>query len=352
MAYLVNAGLILFWNAAIPEQTRNRKKVLCFLYCLQWILLSGLRSYSVGADTYAYKIFHFDVTMATSWDRFFHIFSEYLHGSAGIKDPGYAFFEKICQIFIGGNYTLFLLIIAGVFTIPMGRWIYRYSENVCLSFMIYSALFYSFFAITGHRQTIASALVIFAGYECMKKNKIIPLLLVHLVAFFIHKSSICFIILYFARFIKINKLYWTVSTALIALSFVFHSQFMTMLGKLMGYESYTEQFEGAGAYTFTFFLLTMYAGMMVLYSRIPQKVDVDYSVVAVTLAAIFTPLTLVDPSAMRVVQYFSIFMLILVPELILAFDKGTQALVTYGCYAVLIGSLLVKCPDYSFVFWN
>ena len=175
---------------------------------------------------------------------------------------------------------MYLLIIACVFTIPMGRWIYKYSENICLSFMIYSALFYSFFAITGHRQTVASALVIFVGYECMKKNKIIPLLLVHLVAFFIHKSSICFIILYFARFIKINKLYWTVSTALIVFSFIFRNQSMTLLGDLMEYESYAEQLEGAGTYTFTFFLLTIYAVAMILYSRIPPNVDFDYSVIA------------------------------------------------------------------------
>lgn len=352
MAYLVNIGLILFWNVVIPQNVKDKKKTLCILYCLQWILLSGLRAYTVGADTYAYKINHFDVVYTTSWDEIFLAFSEYLHGVAGIKDPGYAVFEKICQIFVGNNYTLYLLIIACVFTIPMGIWIYKHSENVCLSFMIYSALFYSFFAITGHRQTIASALVIFAGYECMKKNKIVPLLLLQLVAFFIHKSSICFIILYFARFIKINKLYWAVSTTLIALSFVFRNQLMALLGNFMGYDDYIEQYEGAGAYTFTFFILVVYVGTMILYSIIPKKVDTNYSVIAVTLASIFTSLTFVDPNAMRVVQYFSIFMLILVPELILAFDNRSRMIVNNVCYAVLIGALVMKLPSYSFVFWS
>lgn len=234
----------------------------------------------------------------------------------------------------------------------MGKWIYRYSENVCLRFTIYSALFYSFFAITGHRQTIASAFVIFAGYECMKKNKIIPLLLVHLVAFFIHKSSICFIILYFARFIRINKLYWTISTALIVFSFAFRNQFMALLGNFTGYEGYIAQYEGAGAYMFTFFLLIIYVGTMILYSRIPKTVDMDYSVIALTLAVIFTPLTFVNPSAMRVVQYFSIFMLILVPELILAFDSRSRAIANCACYSVLVGSIMIKLPSYSFVFWS
>lgn len=351
MVYVINALLILFWNLAIPSTVAKKKKILCILYCLQWILLSGLRAYSVGADTYAYKIHHFDKTLNTPWTAVFNNFIEYCRGVEGIKDPAYMLFEKICQVFIGENYTLFLFIIAIVFTVPMTVWVYKYSDNVCLSFMIYSALFYSFFAITGHRQTIASALVIFAGYECMKKNKIFPLLLVHFVAFFIHKSSICFIILYFARFIKINKWYWGISTILIVISFVFRNRLMNFLGSFMGYDQYTDQFEGAGAYKFTFFLLLVYVGTVITYSRMPKNVDTDFSVVALTLAVFFTPLTFVDPNAMRVVQYFSIFMLILIPRIISIFDRNSQMFVNFGCYAVLLGALLIGAQDYTFIFW-
>ena len=350
MVYAINALLILFWNAAIPSSVVKKKKILCIIYCLQWVLLSGVRAYSVGADTYAYKI-SFEKASSYSWVDTFNRFVQYLQGVDGIKDPGYLFFEKICQIFIGSNYTLYLLIIAVIFTVPMTVWVYKYSDNVCLSFMIYSALFYSFFAITGHRQTIASALVIFAGYECMKKNKIFPLLLVHLVAFFIHKSSICFIILYFARFIKINKLYWGISTLLIAISFIFRNQLMNFLGSFMGYDQYTDQFEGAGAYKFTFFLLLVYVGTLITYSRMPKNVDTDFSVVALTLSVFFTPLTFVDPSAMRVVQYFSIFMLILIPRIITVFDRNSQKFINFGCYVVLLGALLIGAQDYTFIFW-
>lgn len=351
MVYIINALLILFWNLVIPSSIAKKKKILCVFYCLQWILLSGFRAYSVGADTYAYKVYNFDKTFNKSWAEVFANFVDYCRGVDGIKDPAYMLFEKICQIFIGNNYTLFLFIIAIIFTVPMTVWLYKYSDNVCLSFMIYSALFYSFFAITGHRQTIASALVIFAGYECMKKNKIFPLLFVHLVAFFIHKSSICFIILYFARFIKINKWYWVVSTIFIALSFVLRNQLMSLLGNFMGYEQYIEQFEGAGAYRFTAFLLTIYVGVMITYFSLPKDVDTQYSVVALTLAVFFTPLTFVDPNAMRVVQYFSIFIMILIPRVLAAFDKNSQICIEFGCYAVLLCSILIGAQDYTFIFW-
>lgn len=349
MIYLINAFLILFWNLVISERYKNKKLILCCLYALQWIIISGFRSYSVGADTYAYKI-QFATIEKKSWTYIIDIFLKYINGVEGIKDPGYMFIEKLYQSIFGFGYTGFLVFIACVFTIPLAIWVYRYSDNVCLSFMIYSALFYSFFAITGHRQTIASALVIFGGYECMKKNKIVPLLLLHIVAFFIHKSSICFIILYFARFIKINKLYLAITSICILLSFIFRNQLMSLLGSIMGYEQYSEQFEGAGAYTFTAFLSMIYIATIILYKQIAIDEDVKFEIVAVSLALFFTPLTFVDPNAMRVVQYFSIFILLLLPKLLNALDSQSKSIINVCCYLILLFFIARSGGSYSFVF--
>lgn len=352
MVYSINALLILFWNYIISDKYKNKKLLLCCLYAVQWIIISGFRSYSVGADTLAYKIHSFDSIQSKSWQYIFKQFVLYVKGAETIKDPGYMIVEKAYQAVFGGNYTGFLVFIACLFTIPMTIWIYKYSDNVCLSFMIYSALFYSFFAITGHRQTIASALVIFGGYECMKKNKIIPLLLLHVIAFFIHKSSICFIILYFVRFIKIDWLYWVVSIVGTVLCFIFRYRIMSFLGRIMRYESYTDQFEGAGAYTFTLCLSLIVLATVLLYNRMRIGVDVKYAISATSLALFFTPLTFIDPSAMRVVQYFSVFIMILIPKIIQCFKEKDRAIINLVCYVFLFAYIVFKTGDYSFVFWS
>lgn len=351
MVYAINAFLILLWNGVVPNDNKKKKKLLCILYCLQWILISGLRAYSVGADTYAYKL-SFEATSTYSWKYVFNRFALYLNGTEGIKDPGYMVIEKAFSTVFGSDYTLFLMFIACVFTIPMTVWIYKYSDNVCLSFMIYSALFYSFFAITGHRQTIASAIVIFGGYECMKKNKIVPLLLLHFIAFFIHKSSICFIVLYFARFIKINKWYWVVAVTGILLSFVFKSQLRSVLVKLMGYENYPEQFEGAGTYTFTACLTLIVFAAILFYRQMRIDEDCKYAMVATTIALFFVPLTFLNPSAMRVVQYFSVFIMLLVPRIINSLDFKNKSALKIFCYSVLLAYIVFKTGGYSFVFWS
>ena len=350
MVYIINACLIVFWQLLIPERNKSKKKLLCILYCIQWILISGLRDLSVGPDTLAYK-HDFDKVWNNSWGHWFNVFRDYLHGVEGIKDPGYNLFVKGLQIFIGKSYTLYLLLIACIFTIPMTIWIYKYSDNPCLSFLIYSALFYSFFAITGIRQTIATALVVFGGYACVKKKKYFFLLLLHLVAFFIHKSSICFVVFYMVPLIKkIDWKFWTISIVILLLSWLFRGQLMRFFGTTMGYENYIEQFEGAETGTFTFFMLIILGATMFLYPFTNKDNVVRDMVMGLVLAFFFIPLTYIDPSAMRIVQYFSIFILLLVPCLIKTLNEQTQLIANSVCYIILIAYLVLLNPQYTFVF--
>ena len=108
------------------------------------------------------------------------------------KDPGYAVFEKIVQIFTD-NYQVYLVVVAAVFFIGLAFWIYRYSSEPCMSYLIFSSFLFGFYALTGLRQTVATVLVVFIGTRLIEKRKFLPFLLVVLVAFTVHKSAICFL---------------------------------------------------------------------------------------------------------------------------------------------------------------
>ena len=69
------------------------------------------------------------------------------------------------------DYQVFLVFIAVVFMGLMARWIYKNSSMPEISFVIFSTIFYAFFAVTGHRQTLATALIFFLGYEFAKEKK-------------------------------------------------------------------------------------------------------------------------------------------------------------------------------------
>ena len=278
--YLINIGLTLLFGFALlqnavalpsaslyikkPINTETmvlfKKKLFVFLTTVQWILLSGLRHMSVGADTENYRD-SFLRNELISWEEAADNFVKiYFQGGEG-KDPGYVFFEKICGFFTE-DYQVYLIIIAVIFFVPFGYFIYKNSCEPTFSFLIFASLFYAFFAITGHRQTIATALVVLIGYELIKKRKFIPFLFLVLVASTIHKSALLFLIFYFVANIKITKGYIITMQGSIFTLFVFKDAFAVFVKALSGYEKdYALAYVGAGTETFSlmFTLVTIVA---------------------------------------------------------------------------------------------
>ena len=349
--YLINI-LLIFVYAAFFLYNRNfrSKKIFCILASLNWILLSGLRDFSIGADTLAYE-YIFDQMVYKSWSNVITNFFDSYFATAQGMEPGYIMFEKFVQIFTT-NYQVFLIIIAMIFTIPLGIWIYKNSSEPAMSFLIYSVLFYAFFAITGLRQTIATALVVMIGYEFIKERRFWPFLIITLVAFAMHKTAICFFPFYFIANKKITKNHFTILLAIYPFLFVFRNQLMVLLGGLAGYEQYVEQFEGAGTWTFSAILLIL-LGVTIFKCKIMLKnnSNVTHYINALLIAFSFVPLTFVNPSAMRVVQYYSIFLMLLVPEIIRSFNKDERTIVHYVATVVLVILFIKNNPQYLF-FWQ
>ena len=333
------------------ENERKKAKLTCIVGAVNWILLSGLRAYTVGADTEGYCQ-SFQNAHFTSWQTLWNRFFEKYFGGVDIpyKDVGYSIIEKLFRS-ITDNYTIWLIFIAIVFTVPMAIYIYKYSKNACISWIVYSTLFYSFFALTGHRQTIATAIVVWGGFELIKRRKLIPFLLLVAVGYTIHASACCMIPFYWLSQIKVTqKKLWVYLVAIMG-SFVLRNQLLAFLQSIVGYESY-QQYEGAAAGTFMFLLMAMVIYVVVFWERISLSDNsvLNMSINALMIAAFFSPLLLINPSMMRLVQYYSIFMLFIIPDLSLVFDKKSQNLFLLIISSVMIILLLIQRPRYSFFF--
>lgn len=351
--YVINILLIILWGIVLLGiSNKKNKKLFCIIATFQWIILSGLRHISVGADTYSYKVNFFDPIEFISWEKLITDFYNIIFLGFPGKDPGYPILEKIFHIF-SNNYQYFLLFIAIVFTVPMGRIIYKYSKEPCLSFIIYSCLFYSFFAITGHRQTIVTGIAVFLGYELIKKRKFWKFLFIVLLMSTIHKSVICLIPFYFISPKKITKKYSIFMLSCFIIIFIFKNKIMEILGMIMGYEDYINQFEGAGTWNFTFIFIVI---IIVALYKLPiimneENLDITIWYNATFIALIFIPLTFVDPNAMRVVQYFSVFIMLLIPEIIKSFNSKERGMIYFTAVSLIIVLFVRQNPQYLF-FWQ
>lgn len=333
----------------------KRNKRVCTMATINWIILSGCRDWSVGNDTVQYKVGHFDVTMQTDWTTIFQNFVNKYFYSDTVKDPGYALLEKIFQLFCT-NYQLWLVSIAILFFVLLGRKVLCYSSNAMLSYIVFSTLFYGFFAITGLRQTIATALVVFVGIELIKEKKLIWFIVICLIATTIHASAICFLPFYWISKIKINRItlggYWI---AIIA-SFVQRYRLMAILQQIVGYEQYSDN-EGASAGTFMFLLLAMTLFTTIFYKQLLINEDGEedsmmrISINALFVASFFSSLLLINQNCMRVVQYFSIFIMFLLPKFEVAFKEGVnRKTFNYVCVVLMIFLMVRRLPIYRF-FW-
>ena len=351
--YLINIILITIWALILNINTvKHNKKIFCILASVQWIFLSGLRNLNIGADTMAYKV-SFDTTKNWSWEYIINRFYSITFQGENGRDAGYAIFEKLAQ-YITQEYQVYLIIIAIIFMVPLSIFIYKYSKSPYISFIIYSSLFYSFFAITGHRQTIATGIALFLGYELIKKRKLFTFLVLILLSATIHKSVICLIPFYFIATKKITKKYSLFIVVSFIVAFKFKNQLMNLLATFIGYESYAGQYVGAGAWNFTVIFLVV---VLVSIWRAPRILsdtntyDVTIWYNAAFMALLFLPLTFVNPSAMRVVQYFSIFLMMLIPEIIKSFDIDEQPIIYYVGTSLMV-LLLIKNNPYYLFFWQ
>jgi transmembrane protein EpsG len=342
-------------KTAVVDSDKNRKKyikIISFILILQ----SGLRNVAVGSDTYIYYTYFEDIKK-TSWNAIFQNFIDVYQLGEG-KDAGYLLFQKIVQIFTSEN-QVFLLVIATLFFTALGNFIYKNTtrlSDAIMAFIIYSVLFYSFFSITGHRQTIATAAALY-GFEFIKKRKIIPFAILLICAATIHKSVVLFAPFYFIAPIKKSKQLNWVMLLLLPVFMVNRNAISTYFKVLGGFEEYGINQE-AGTFTFTaMFLLIAIVALKRSDFILKSNPNMVYAFNAFALALLFIPLTWVNPSAMRVVQYFSIFMLLLVPEIIHSFALISAKLkrdITIVVFIVLI-ALMVKAnanaAPYGF-FWQ
>jgi hypothetical protein len=335
------SGLI-FWDKKGSDVNDPiiRKRYIVFISVIL-ILQSGLRNIAVGADTYTYFLI-FESVKKMSWsDIYTQIVAFYGLGIG--KDPGYLAFQKIIQYVIP-NYQLFLLIIAILYFSALGNFIYKNTirfKDTIFAFVLYSALFYSFFSITGHRQTIATAVILYS-FELIKKRKLIPFLLIILLASTIHKSALIFLPFYYISPIKYTRFFFWSIASIFPVLMLYRIQVTELLTNTGGevYSVYGE-YEGAGTYTFTAMLLLIALASWWRFKptlRLNPQVQPFYN--ALLLAILFTPLTWVNPSAMRTVQYFSIFLLLLIPSVIQSFQNQSKKTEKF-IYWILILSLVL-----------
>lgn len=196
MIYLAIIFVIVIFACIVRFDKKNQirsNKLFIFVAFLLLGLLCVLRSSSVGRDTSAY-LAAYQKTQLVPFSNFDYIYFE----------KGYVLLMKICCA-LKMNFQLFLVVCYLIMLIPIAVFIYKNSNNLLSSVLVFICYTYFEFYLTGIRQALSISLFLIGLLFLMREGKIIFRLFAYYVflfiAFFFHRSAaICVVVPIFMLF--------------------------------------------------------------------------------------------------------------------------------------------------------
>lgn len=193
--YLVILVLIYIWGVIFLNKYKNRKYFLTLSFSTMALVL-GLRASTVGEDTLHY-INIFKISKSLSYSKIVKGVTETVYATQwGVDrkiENGYILLNKLISI-LTDNEQWIIFIVAGLTCCLFARFIYRNTKHVFFATQVFlcESLYMNSFNLM--RQMLAMSIALNA-YELLKEKKYKKAIIVFVIAFLFHKSSIVLLVL-------------------------------------------------------------------------------------------------------------------------------------------------------------
>lgn len=322
--------LLLGTILAIGKDPKEKKRKWYVIIIISLLVLeSCLRNVVVGPDTISYEAV-FQNTFYMSWSEIFDSFkTAYVEGEG--KDPGFIVFIKMAQIF-SSDFNVFLFICALPFFIPLGLILYRCSSGIqqlIFAFTLYVALFH-IVALSGVRQQIATGFC-FMAFLRMGNNHFWQAVVLILIGSLVHISALFFLLVPAVGLLssRILKTLHLISFATIPSVIAYAAQIMLFLASFLANDYYTtygysESRGGVTTYIILLELLSVFCFIAInnRMLELDRKKKLLYTMLP--MLTITSPLITLNGAMIRVGQYFTLYMMLLVPIAIDAISKRSN----------------------------
>ncbi|AMC92677.1 hypothetical protein AOC36_01315 [Erysipelothrix larvae] len=328
---LIGINAFIFRLITLNHQSDTKrkkiKKVMIGLITFQLILILAIRDDLIGVDVKVYLDF-FESARSTT-------LSVLLENRF---ENGYIILNKLISVLFPDN-QIFLTIIALICLIPVGVFIYRYSRYPTMSFLLYIAFEYYSFVFSGLRQSIAYAIIL-TSYTFIRQRKLVSFLLLIFFASLFHRSALIFVFAYFIHTIHLKKITVIALLGLNLLLFILRVPLYTWVSQSF-YSSY-EVVESA-AYNRLIFSTVILIGCFTRYRYAIQYSKHTIGLYNyVILGCSMMMFASVGTNVMRIVDYYYIFIIVLVPEVIYSLkDYKVKVLINYGVMILMLSIYIV-----------
>lgn len=330
------------------DSPRSRKNLIV-LVCTLLALESGLRGIEVGNDTSSYYMSYYDI-IGTQWSE---IIAALFKSSAEVRDPGFAVVVKAIGSIIP-SWQVYCLASAIFLYVSIGKLWNRYIETrlgVLFAAILWLNLF-DIIALSGMRQMFTTAIAFYIiPYVEEKRWRVVISTVI--IGSFIHVS-----LLFFMAFIPLSfvpaslyKKMLFVAILFVPVVGIFSQQIMVLMINSMEndyYQGYAEVVEGTKAYTYVYLCTVLSIFILVNYKFL--KTAPNFFMMAAVMMTLLVPLILRGGTAIRIGQYFTVYMMVSLPWIM---ERSNMRNMYYATMiGVLVLSLIITpAMEYHF-FWN
>lgn len=291
--------ILLCALASYGNMSFKTKNFLYWGCAIVLIVLSAVRDYTVGADTLNYcqgyryiQQLSFGNAMKFGWEQ------------------GYVAINWLLGQFFGNERTL-LVFMATFILMPIFIWIKRESKNPLLSLIVFVGMGMWNSSMFILRQWCAMAILTFS-YKYIKERRFAPFILLVLIAMMFHRTAAIFILAYFIEGVSINK-------ASVFFSIPLSIAIGLLGGKILGIlNRFARISEGGNFNGGASMLIVLWLCVIVTFvcfkGLVPEKLEFYFKLVF--LAAFLQPIAFTFSNWARIVAYFSISLVVFLPNLI------------------------------------
>lgn len=300
---LIFLPIVIYLIGLSKGKKYNKTCIIMFFTIL--ILLLAFRSIETGTDSKAYYITFNNISNLQ--------FGNLLHYSD--KEEFLFYVLNKIVVLIGGDFQCFLLVCSLISILPL-LFLYKKEVNnsiLMISLFLIVAPFSIFFS--GIRQSLALGIVAIA-YKFIKDKKIIPFLLLIVIASYFHKSAIFCLILYPLYHVKITNKWLIFIIPIMAFLFLFREQIFSIILQFIStsfYEAYN-YIKPTGAFSILI-LLSLFA----IYTYLlPDKTKLDKNYIGLRnfllMAICIQFFASINSQIMRINYYLLLFIPLLIPK--------------------------------------
>lgn len=333
LIYIINILSILLYVAVIYSFNNNQFKssrritsynnaysiLVTIIVIVQLFLMSVTKSYSVGNDTSVYM------------DEFYKISQLNLTEIIGHRwESGYVLFNKAIGIF-GLDFRVFLILLNFLLYFVLFRFLMKESRIPWLSLFLFVAFDFFSFSLSGYRQ-ISAMFITFISIKYIKESKLWKFLTVIIIASLFHQSALAFIIVYPLSKMKLNRYFYTLAIGTATFLYVFGGRIVNFVASLYHRQ---QAIQSGSGYNYFILITAITMVGMIIYYRFKNEVDPkDVEDVQIYIKIMIASLVLQVFSFhisvfVRVVHYFTVHLMIFIPNLITFIPEGKRRTIIF-----------------------